>query len=66
MIQRDRDKGLVDIACELRHETPKAWLVDTGDHEPVWIPKSQGEYYKDRNGEIVTIPYWLAKDKGLI
>jgi hypothetical protein len=66
LIQRDKDKGLIDIACELRHETPRAYLVDAGEKEPVWVPKSQAEYYKDRNIEIITLPSWLAKEKGLI
>ena len=57
---------LIDIACELRHETPKAYLVDMGEKEPIWLPKSQCEYYKDRNGEIITMPTWLAREKGLI
>ena len=66
MVDRQSDRGLIDIACTLLHETPRAWLVDTGDPQPVWIPKSQGEYYQDRNIEIITLPTWLAKEKGLI
>lgn len=58
--------GLIDIACELRHETPRAWLLDCGEKEPVWVPKSQGEYFKEGRLEIVTMPKWLAKEKGLI
>jgi hypothetical protein len=57
--------GLIDIAVELRHETEKAYLVNTGEGE-MWLPKSQVEYYKERTTEIVTMPYWLAKEKGLI
>ena len=56
---------LVDIAVELRHETAKAYLVNTGEGE-IWLPKSQCEYYKERTTEIVTMPYWLAREKGLI
>ena len=56
---------LVDIAVELRHETAKAYLVHTGEGE-MWLPKSQVEYYKERTTEIVTMPYWLAREKGLI
>ena len=56
---------LVDIAVELRHETAKAYLVNTGGTE-CWLPKSQVEYYKERTTEIVTMPYWLAREKGLI
>jgi hypothetical protein len=56
---------VVDIAVELRHETEKAYFVNTGEGE-MWLPKSQVEYYKERTTEIVTMPYWLAREKGLI
>ena len=59
-------KGLIDIACELRLETPRAYLVDAGEADPVWLPKSQCEYYKEGTLEIITMPQWLAKEKGLI
>lgn len=57
---------LIDIACKVMVETPKAWRLDCGDKEPVWIPKSQAELYEDTAGAIVTMPHWLAKEKGLI
>jgi hypothetical protein len=66
MIQRDKDKGLIDIACRLKHETPKAYLLDVGEKDPIWLPKSQVEYFDDGKGGIVTLPYWLAKEKELI
>ena len=56
---------LVDIAVELRHETKAAYLIFDGGTE-CWLPKSQCEYYKERTAEIVTMPYWLAREKGLI
>jgi hypothetical protein len=40
---------LVDVAGELRRETPKAFLIFDGSKE-VWLPKSQrmrGEAYED-------------------
>lgn len=57
---------VIDIAVTLKRETEKAILVDAGDNEPVWLPKSQVEYFDDGNGGIVTMPYWLAHEKGLI
>jgi len=57
---------LIDIAVSLKHETTAAWLVDVGEDKPVWLPKSLVEYYKDGKGEIVTMPEWLAREKGLI
>lgn len=64
MIDRTKN-GLIDIACELRHETDRAYLVDTGEG-PIWLPKSQVEYYKEGTLETVTMPTWLAREKGLI
>ncbi len=59
--------GVIDIAVILKHETPKAYLVDTGERNPVWLPKSEVEFYDDgKGGGIVTLPYWLAHEKGLI
>lgn len=57
----DRDSKLTDIAVELRHETPRAYLVFDGARE-VWLPKSQCEFADGT----VTLPEWLAKEKGLI
>lgn len=56
---------LVDIAVILKHQTDKALLVSTGEGD-MWLPKSHVEYYDDGKGGIVTMPYWLAYEKGLI
>jgi hypothetical protein len=53
---------LLEIAVILKHETPKAYLVDAGERDPVWLPKSEVEYYEG----VITLPYWLAHEKGLI
>lgn len=55
---------LIEVAVQLHHETAKAWLVsDDGDRDnAVWIPKSQAELADG----VLTLPDWLAKDKGLI
>lgn len=53
---------LVDIAGELRHDTPLGFLIFDGDRQ-VWLPKSLVE----NNGDgTFTMPEWLAKEKGLI
>lgn len=54
---------LVDVDATLKRETEKAFLLDAGGEEPVWVPKSQVENNSDGT---FTMPYWLAKDKGLI
>lgn len=53
---------LIDIACELKHETAKAYLINDGMKD-VWLPKSQVEHNDDNT---FTMPEWLAKEKGLI
>ena len=56
------ESDLVDVEVILKHETESAWLVDDGDEDPVWIPKSQAEF----DGKILTLPEWLAMEKELI
>lgn len=53
---------LIEIAGELRHETPRAFLIFDGDKE-VWLPKSKVE---DNHDGTFTLPEWLALERGLI
>lgn len=55
--------NLVDIAGEIQGETEKAFRFYDGK-EIVWIPKSQCEW--DEESKIMTMPEWLALEKGLI
>lgn len=60
---------LVDIAVVLKRETDKAWCVDVGGIADVWLPKSQCELERSRyfgQADTLTLPEWLAKEKGLI
>lgn len=60
---------LVDVSMTLHVETKAAILVsDDGDKEnAVWLPKSQVEFTEPKNNITeVTMPEWLAKEKGLI
>lgn len=54
---------IIDIAGELRHETPLAFLIFDGD-KTVWLPKSLVEH--DPADHTFAMPEWLAKEKGLI
>jgi hypothetical protein len=54
--------NLIDIPARLVHETDRAWLLDTGEDKPVWIPKSAAEF----DGETLTLPEPLALEKGLV
>ena len=68
---RDSPTETIEIACEVRRETDKAWLVFDGVQE-VWIAKSQISDYTEDTGLFGTkvcsifIPVWLATEKGLI
>jgi hypothetical protein len=54
---------LVDISGEIVGETELAWRFFDGTIT-VWLPKSQCEW-DENNGEM-TMPEWLALEKGLI
>jgi hypothetical protein len=54
---------LVDIAGQIWDERPLAYRFHDGDLT-VWLPKSQCEW--DPDDKTMTMPEWLAKEKGLI
>ena len=43
------------VEVTLKHETDKAWLVDTDKKEGIWLPKSQCVL----SGTRMTMPEWL-------
>jgi hypothetical protein len=59
---------IIDVTVHLHHETEKAVLVsDTGDKDDaVWLPLSQIEIERDGATHSVSLPEWLAIDKGLV
>ena len=61
---------LTDVAVCRHAETDKAIFVsETGKKkDAVWLPKSQIEIENDGHANFITVtlPEWLAKDKGLI
>ena len=60
---------LVDIACEIRKQTEKGIAIWDGEHEKggrekwTWLPKAEVEVNDDGT---VTMPEWLATEKGLV
>lgn len=62
---------LVEVVCEVRRETDWAYGVSNGTIEMdldgreklFWVPKSQVECNDDGT---ITMPEWLAREKGLI
>lgn len=60
----DRDE--IDICVEFLKESDRAIKVSDGNVEE-WLPKSQIEYDGEPGDTItVTMPNWLALEKGLI
>jgi hypothetical protein len=60
---------LVDIDVYVFMETNAAYLVsDTGDRRnAVWVAKSQCELERKKEAKgVLTLPEWVAEDKGLI
>lgn len=63
------NSNLIDVTLKLHAETKLAILVsdDGVEKNAVWLPKSQIEYTEPKNGVTeVTLPEWLATDKGLV
>jgi len=61
--------NIIDIDVVVTHRTEKAVLVHTGDKEnSVWLPLSQidVEYSRFGGTSNVSLPEWLALEKGLI
>ncbi len=61
--------NVVDITVQKLHETDKAVLVtDSIPEKGVWLSKSLIEIEASATGGLyeVTLPEWLAQEKGLI
>ena len=54
---------LVEIADEIRDDTREKAILFYDGARTVWLPRSQIEINGDST---VTMPEWLADDKGLI
>lgn len=68
-IRGDEEEGFVNVQVVLRAESAKAFKIAAHeDAEPVWVPKSQADIAKRGDGSIVTMtmPEWLAQERGLI
>jgi hypothetical protein len=49
----------------IKHETNKAWLVQTPGGDDIWLPKSQCQHHgNDAEGRaILILPMWLVRKK---
>ena len=65
--------GLVDFEVQIKHQTSPAVLIFDPEDEDriktIWLPCSQIEIeYKDQSERLatVTMPEWLAIEKGMV
>lgn len=58
-----QSRELADISGEIHGETERAYRFYDGK-TMVWLPKSQCEW--DDQSHVMTMPEWLALEKGLI
>lgn len=60
---QERRNELTDIAGEIVAETEKAYRFYDGSRTE-WIPKSMCEW--DKEESIMTMPLWVAEEKGFV
>ena len=64
------DAQRVEVSVEFVRRTDRAILVKDGGDEELWLPLSQVEDFAEdaKPGDAldISLPEWLAKEKGLI
>lgn len=64
---RQSNDNTVDLEVVIKRETDKAYLIDHGGEEEVWMPKSQiKNVAKNDRTVTLTVTEWIAYEKGLI
>lgn len=65
---RKSNENTVELEGVLERETEKAYLVDFGLADKVWMPKSQVRDVQKGSGRTTsfTVTEWIANEKGLI
>ena len=64
---RQSNDNTVDLEVVIKHETDKAYLIDYGGDEEVWMPKSQVRAVEKKGRTAtMTVTEWIADEKGLI
>ena len=61
--QSERNEERYEFSATIKHETKDAFLLDVGEEEPMWLPKSQ---CKQESPNEFSLPVWLAEKKGLV
>lgn len=55
------DSDIILAPVEIEKETDLAWLIDY-EGKTYWVPKKECTIERDE----LSIPFWLAEDKGMI
>ncbi len=64
---RRSNDNTVDLEVVIKRETDKAYLIDHGGEEEVWMPKSQVRAVEKKGRTAtLTVTEWIANEKGLI
>jgi len=64
---RQSNDNTVDLEVVIKRETDKAYLIDHGGEEEVWMPKSQVRAVEKKGRTAtMTVTEWIADEKGLI
>ena len=60
--------AIIDLTGIVRHQTDRAVLIDTGGKATAWLPLALVDIAPNGDGRTVTVtlPEWLALEKGLI
>lgn len=66
MSRSPHHSDLIDLSVLFVRESDRAWCVNAGGKQDVWLPKSQCELERGGRVDTLTLPEWLAKEKGLI
>lgn len=67
-MREEDETEMIELSVVFHRETLMGVQVsDDGTNEhAVWLPKSQIEYMLRGKSMMLTLPEWLARDKGLI
>lgn len=64
---RDEEPQRTEVCVVVKRTTEKAILVSDGVHPDAWLPLSQIAVIDDGGvAKSVSLPIWLAKEKGLV
>jgi hypothetical protein len=66
---RQSNDKTVELEVQIKRVTDKAYLIDHGGEEEVWMPKSQvKDLERVGRGPLhkMTVTEWIANEKGLI